>query len=294
MEREMKRKIIQIDEERCNGCGLCIPNCAEGALQLIEGKVRLISDLFCDGLGACIGHCPEGAIAIVEREAAPYDEEAVMRENIVPAGPETIRAHLEHLREHGETEFLRQAIAYLKANKLSNPLENGGIKGDSMFIHNSAGCPGARAMQFDQPDCRDTDRSNPIPSQLRQWPIQLHLLSPTAPYLKGTDLLLAADCTAFSFGDFHRKFLQGKSLTIACPKLDTSQEIYLEKLVTIINDAEIDTITVMIMEVPCCRGLTVLAQKAVEQAHRKIPVKQIVVGIQGAVLSAETQNAACL
>lgn len=283
----MKRKIIEIDEEKCNGCGLCIPNCAEGALQLIDGKVRLIGDLFCDGLGACIGHCPEEAIEIVEREAAPYREEIVMRENIVPAGQETIRAHLEHLREHGETEYFQQAVAYLKNNNIPNPLEEETNPGDKMSNQKNSGCPGMQARQFHQPESQETKRSGALPTQLRQWPIQLHLLSPSAPFFKDADILLAADCTAFSLGDFHEKFLRGKFLAIACPKLDVSQEIYLEKLTAMIDESNINTITVMIMEVPCCRSLAALAQKAVERALRKIPVKRIVVGIQGSILSEE-------
>ena len=283
----MKRKIIKIDEEKCNGCGLCIPNCAEGALQVIGGKARLISDLFCDGLGACIGHCPEDAIEIVEREAEPYDETTVMRENIVPGGPKTIKAHLEHLKEHGETAYLQQALAYLSDYNIANPFESKEEAGDRVQGKALKECPGVKTMHLNQPDPSGGETTDAVPSRLRQWPIQLHLLSPTAPYLKGADLLLAADCTAFAFGDFHGKFLQGKSLAIACPKLDISQDVYLGKLVTMINDSKLNTITVLIMEVPCCGGLAVLALKAVERAERKVPVKKIVVGIQGNVLSEE-------
>jgi NAD-dependent dihydropyrimidine dehydrogenase PreA subunit len=283
----MKRKIIEINEELCNGCGLCIPNCAEGALQLIDDKARLISDLFCDGLGACIGHCPEGAIEIIEREAQPYDEVKTMALNIVPAGVNTIKAHLEHLKDHGETEYYNQAIKYLKENNMPNPLEIANLGGTMHQQKGPAGggCPGSKAMSFKAQETLNTDlETGERPSQLRQWPVQLHLLSPQAGYLKGSDLLLAADCTAFALGDFHKDYLKNKSLAIACPKLDSNQQIYLEKLISMIDDSNINTITVMVMEVPCCGGLLMLARKAVETANRKIPVKKIVVGVQGNIL----------
>jgi NAD-dependent dihydropyrimidine dehydrogenase PreA subunit len=283
----MKRKIIEINEELCNGCGLCIPNCAEGALQIIDDKARLISDLFCDGLGACIGHCPEGAIEIIEREAQPYDEVKTMALNIVPAGVNTIKAHLEHLKDHGETEYFNLAIKYLKENNMPNPLEIANL-GGTMHQQQGptgGGCPGSKAMSFKAQETLSTDlETGERPSQLRQWPVQLHLLSPQAGYLKGSDLLLAADCTAFTLGDFHKDYLKNKSLAIACPKLDSNQQIYLEKLISMIDDSNINTITVMVMEVPCCGGLLMLARKAVETANRKIPVKKIVVGVQGNIL----------
>jgi len=280
----MKRKIIEINEELCNGCGLCIPNCAEGALQIIDDKARLISDLFCDGLGACIGHCPEEAIEIIEREAEPYDEGKVMEKNIVPAGPNTIKAHLEHLNDHGETEYFQQAVQYLKDNNIPNPLLLANL-GGAMPQEPAGGCPGSKTMTFQPPDAPDTKLEvDQRPSQLNHWPVQLHLLSPQAGYLKGSDLLLAADCTAFAVGDFHKDYLKNKSLAIACPKLDTNQQVYLEKLVSMIDDAMLNTITVMVMEVPCCGGLLQLVNKAIESAKRKVPVKKIVVGVQGNIL----------
>ena len=197
----MLRKIIQIDEEKCNGCGVCIPNCHEGALQIIDGKARLISDLSCDGLGACLGHCPEGAIEIIEREAEPE-----------------------------------------------------------------------RAA---------------IPSELRQWPVQMHLLNPQASYFRNADVVLAADCAAFAMGDFHARYMKGKSLAIACPKLDSNKESYIEKLNSMIIDAKINSLTVIMMEVPCCGGLLQLARTAREQANRKIPVKKVYLSIQGEVLEEE-------
>ena len=261
----MKRKIIHIDEEKCTGCGKCIPNCPEGALQLIDGKARLISDLFCDGLGACIGTCPEGAIDIEEREAESYDEKKIMV-NIIKAGPNTIKAHLQHLKEHGEHEYLRQALEALKEKEFK-------------------GCPGMRTLSFDP--AADEAAPGTSPSALRQWPIQMHLVSPNALYFQGADVLLSADCVAHALGDFHATYLKGRSLAIACPKLDTNKEIYIDKLTMLIDEAKINTLTVMIMEVPCCRGLLEFAKEAAQRAARKVPIKCIVVGIKGKILSEE-------
>ena len=280
----MKRKIIEIDERKCNGCGVCIPACPEGAIQLIDGKARLLSDLFCDGLGACLGHCPRGAITVEEREAEPYDERKVMA-NIVTQGPNVIRAHLEHLKEHGEHDYLAQAVAVLEASGIENPL-NGEKK---HMTHETAhqGCLGSRSVSFDAPPQPCADDTGTRPSQLTHWPIQLHLLSPTAPQYRGKDVLLAADCVAFTVGDFHKDYLKGRSLAIACPKLDDGQEVYVEKLRAMIDDAKINTLTVMIMQVPCCMGLLKLAQEAAAQANRKVPIKSIIVSLRGEVLQEE-------
>jgi ferredoxin len=276
----MKRKIIQIDEEKCTGCGDCIPNCPEGAIQIIDEKARLISDLFCDGLGACIGHCPEGAITVEEREAEPYDEVKVMA-NVVRAGTNTIKAHLAHLKEHGQNEFYAQAVDYLKTHDVELP-----NKEERTMTHaHASGCPGSKALAFNKEQTATETMAGSRPSQLSHWPIQMHLISPQAPFFQGTDLLLAADCVAFSLGDFHKDHLKGKTLAIACPKLDENQEIYLEKLKALVDQAKINTITVMIMQVPCCCGLLQLAQRAVEEASRKVPVKALVVGLQGDILS---------
>ncbi len=277
----MKRKIIKIDEKKCTGCGLCIPNCPEGALQIIDGKARLISDLFCDGLGACIGHCPEGAITIEEREAEPYDERKVM-ENIVRQGPNVIKAHLEHLLEHNEKELFKQAVDFLKERNIEIPLDKKAVH--HTMQHAGGGCPGSRMIHMKQKEDA-AEETGTRASQLRQWPVQLHLVSPMAPYFKNADVLLCADCVAYAFGDFHKDFLKGKSLAIACPKLDDGQEVYLEKLKTMIDEAKINTLTVAIMEVPCCMGLFMLAKKAIEEAKRKIPLKQIIVGIEGNIIS---------
>ncbi len=222
----MKRKIIKIDEKKCNGCGLCANACHEGAITIIKGKARLVGDLYCDGLGACIGTCPEGALTIVEREAEPYNEK-------------------------------------------------------------EPGCPGSKMMDMRKKTTAADSIPGEIPSQLRQWPIQMHLISPLAPYYQGADVLLVADCVAFALGGFHADYLKGKSLAIACPKLDTGQEEYIAKIKSWIEEAKINTLTVMIMQVPCCMGLVRLVQQAVEGVKRKVPVKKIVVGIEGDILREE-------
>jgi ferredoxin len=286
----MKRKIIQIDEEKCNGCGICIPNCHEGAMQLIDGKARLVSDLFCDGLGACIGHCPEGAIEIIEREAEPYDERKVM-EVMVPKGRNTILAHLEHLRDHNETEFLQQAIDYLKENNIMMSPEK-----SDQHSHGECGCPGSMARDFNAEPAlamnHDVETQciaslHDAASELRQWPVQLHLLNPQASYFRNADVVLAADCAAFAMGNFHSRFLKGKSLAIACPKLDSNKESYIQKLTSMIADTKINSLTVVMMEVPCCGGLLHMAQTARSNAGRNIPIKQAIVSIQGEVIEEE-------
>ena len=269
----MERQIIRIDEKLCDGCGLCVQGCPEGALQLIDGKARLVSEITCDGLGACIGECPQGAITVETREAAPYDERATI-DNILPMGANTLKAHLKHLHEHGQTTYLNQAIAYLQELKVSIPP----YKEPSM--HHA--CPGSAPRDLARPAAGPVDRDG-LQSQLTQWPVQLHLISPMNPAFQGADLLLAADCCAFAMADFNQRWLPGKKLAIACPKLDRDQEIYLDKLVALIAEAQINTLTVMIMEVPCCGGLLRLAQTAVERAGRKVPIKAVVVGVQGDV-----------
>ena len=291
----MKREIIKIDEDKCTGCGLCIPACPEGALQIIDDKARLVSDLMCDGLGACIGDCPEDAIEIEVREAEPYDETVVMKE-IIKHGFNTVVAHLKHLREHGETDFLKEALSVLGAEKdLGYTVEEVKVKVHEKAEANACGggCPGSAPVVFDI----DADAVNKVgdegqaavagsmPSALRQWPVQMHLINPNAPYFQKADVVLAADCTAFSMGNFHSDYLNGKSLAIACPKLDSGMEVYVQKLISMIDDAKINTLQVMIMEVPCCGGLIQMAEMAVNNASRKIPLKKTVVGIRGDILS---------
>ena len=297
----MKRTIIKIDEELCNGCEACVQGCHEGALQMIDGKARMVSELFCDGLGACIGDCPVGAITLEEREAEPYDEIATI-ERMIPKGERTIIAHLKHLKEHGETEYLKQGVSYLRANGINinfAEVHNHGGAGcaskpaSQAHQHGGGGCPGSREMNFATAKpaaagftmAPQTTSTNV--SQLRQWPVQLHLLNQQAGYFRSADVVLAADCVPFSFPDFHNRYLAGKTLAIACPKLDSNQDVYLDKLVSMIVNSQINTLTVVIMEVPCCGGLLRMAQKAVEMSGRKIPVKLAIIGVQGDILKEE-------
>ncbi len=273
----MLRKIVKIDEEKCDGCGECVPNCHEGALQIIDDKARLISDLFCDGLGACIGHCPQGAIIIEEREAEPYDETKVM-EYIAKGGRNVIIAHLRHLLEHNETVYYNEAVQYLNDNGIENPLN-----GDTLQQQQFSGCPGSKAISFESTDTKNLE-SGKRQSHLTQWPIQLHLVSPFAQYYKNSDLLLAADCVGFAYADFHKDFLEGKSIAIACPKLDSNKHVYLDKLTSMINESNIKSITVLIMQVPCCAGLLQLAQLANDSANREVPINTVVIGVNGEIL----------
>ncbi|MFH0863064.1 MAG: 4Fe-4S binding protein [Candidatus Altiarchaeota archaeon] len=289
-----KRKIIAVEEDKCNGCGQCIPNCPEGALQVIDGKARLISDLFCDGLGACVGHCPTGAMKVVERDAKPYEEKKVM-ENIIKAGPNTIKAHLIHLKEHGEFGYLKEALAALKDKGIPAPDLHGSGGG---CPSDGGGCPGSRMVSFETEDGgpktedRKTggDETGDTSSQLRQWPIQLHLVSPQAPYYRGKDVVIAADCTAYALGGFHGRILSGRSIAIACPKLDSDQDVYAQKIASLIDDAKVNTLTVVMMEVPCCGGLVHLVKGAASQAKRKVPIKSIIVSIRGEILSEEWEK----
>lgn len=288
----MEREIIEIDEDLCVGCGNCVPNCHQGALQIIDGKARLLSDLMCEGLGACVGHCPTGAMTIARREAEPYDEARVM-EKIMAGGPNVVRAHLEHLARHRQHTYLAQAQEILRERNpaMITPAavsvqekekEDRGMNGHG-------GCPGAMARSVGPgPGEGETSEYRPSPtSELRQWPVQLHLLNPGAPYFQRADVLLAADCTAFAAGGFHADFLRGKTLAIACPKLDRNLESYVEKLAMMVDEAKINTLTVLIMEVPCCGGLLQIARTALEQAERKIPLKLMVMSVEGEVVREE-------
>jgi len=281
-----KRQIIKIDENKCDGCGNCVTGCHEGALQVIDGKARLISDLLCDGLGACIGECPQGAIKIETREAVPYDEVKVM-EGMVKMGPNTIKAHLKHLKDHAQKAFLQQAFDHMKANNIPNPMEEDMKKEQAKGGHEPCGCPGGRMMDLRETGGDEESGGPAVQSQLRQWPIQLHLASPMAPYFQKADVVVAADCTAYAYGNFHQDFIKGKALVIACPKLDDGQEIYAEKVQALIEDAMINTLTVVTMEVPCCGGLLAMVKQAAAASKRKVPIKHVVIGIQGAIKSEE-------
>ena len=281
----MLRKIVNIDEELCDGCGLCVPECHEGALQIIDGKARLISDLFCDGLGACLGHCPQGAITIDVREAEPYNETKVM-DYIVKGGPNVIKAHLEHLVDHNEMEYFQEAVEYLKINAISNPATEMIKKTEQK--HSACGCPGSKEMSFAAEEQIEEDETGKRKSYLTQWPVQFHLVSPYANYYQNSHLLLTADCVPFSYPDYHKDFLKDKSLAVACPKLDSNQQVYMDKLLAMINESNLQSISVLIMQVPCCSGLYQLAQNAIQQSGKYIPLKVIVIGINGEVLK-ETQ-----
>jgi ferredoxin len=302
-EDDMIRDVVVIDREKCNGCGNCVTGCHEGALQVIDGKAVLISELMCDGLGACIGECPEAAITIEKKEAQPYNETAVM-ETMLPKGRNTVFAHLLHLQQHKEFGFLKQGIQYLReypaqadfdVESLVDELQEkeelktvkkGAALYTSLSREQHAGCPGSKSMSF------ANKQEHPVPeetqidlaSSLTHWPVQLHLINPGAGHFRNSDLLIAADCVAFSLGNFHQKWLKGKTLAIACPKLDSNKEVYVQKLTTLIDTAEVNTITVMIMEVPCCGGLLQLVKMAAQGASRKVPVKLVIVGIKGEIL----------
>lgn len=266
----MKRKIIEIDEETCTGCGLCIPDCPEGALQVIDGKARLVSDLFCDGLGACIGTCPEGAITVVEREAAPYDEWAVM-EKIAAQGEAVIRAHLEHLIGHGEEGLYRQALAYLRENEI--PVPEHGVPPS-----------GATVQRIARPQEEEQGEPAGQASELRQWPIQLRLINPVAASFDDADLLLSGDCVPFAYAGFHREFLRGRTAIILCPKLDADIEEYVAKLAAILSQYTIRSVTILHMEVPCCSGVRRILDAAMQRSGRAVPVREYTVTIDGRVV----------
>jgi len=231
----MIREVVKIDEEKCNGCGECVPACAEGAIQIIDGKAKLLADNLCDGLGACLGECPMDAISIEQREADEFDEEAV-------------EAHL------GKTTPEAHA--------------------------STGGCPSAAVKSFASSTETATAEAPSRPSQLRQWPVELQLVPPTAPFLQGADVLLAADCVPFAYADFHKDFLAGKALLVACPKLDDTGP-YLDKLTTMLQQSHIRSLTVVHMEVPCCGGLVALARQAIAASGVEVPFETIKIGIRG-------------
>jgi len=243
------RNIIEIDEAKCDGCGLCVPACEEGAIRVVDGNARVVSDVYCDGLGACLGHCPRGAIRIVRREALDFDEAAAARH-----------------------------VAAAQGRAQPSPLPP---------VHQ---CPGTAARQLNVlasfPQMPSSSAAASVSStrqagaQLANWPIQLHLIPPTAPYLRGADLLLVADCAPVACADFHARFLDGRPVAIACPKLDNA-ESYVRKLSDIIQTAQLASITVVRMEVPCCMGLVRIAQAAVEQSGKDVPVRETIVRIRG-------------
>jgi Pyruvate/2-oxoacid:ferredoxin oxidoreductase delta subunit len=304
-----KRKIISIDEAKCTGCGQCIPNCPEGALQVIDGKARLISDLFCDGLGACVGNCPESAMTVEERVAEPYDEARVMA-NIVKAGPNTIAAHLKHLKDHSACDYYNAALAYLKQNSIplpaSRPPDHStpeplpplacGCPGSHVRELNPqssvsnlqsavpSGCPGSAVRDLSgsslTPNPSPLAPSESRPSRLRNWPIQLTLIPPSAPYLKNADLLISADCVGSSHPNFHSDLVEGRVLIIACPKLDDAAA-YQEKLTTIFRQNTPRSVLVAHMTVPCCSGLVHITKQAIADSGKTIPFAEVTIDVAG-------------
>lgn len=256
---KVKRNIIKINEELCNGCGLCAKGCHEGALQIIDGKARLISELYCDGLGACIGDCPMNAISVEEKEVEAYDEIAVIK-RIIPKGAKVLEAHLQHLKNHGEMNLLQQGIQYLKDNDIPVP---------ALTQHQTQNViPVSQLSAF-----------KPMSVSIN-WPVQLHLINPQSGVFNNADLLLVADCVAYANPKLYSELLIGKKLAIACPKLDVNKESYVNKLIQMIDDSKINSLTVAIMEVPCCGGLIRLVEMAMEKSQRKIPVTKVVVKIR--------------
>ncbi len=244
------RSIIRIDEERCTGCRLCVPACAERALIIVDGKAKLISDKYCDGLGACLGECPQGAITIEKRETEEFDEEAVEK--------------------------------HLKVKQLVPAVRN------IQSIHQS--CPSAEVVHFerDLTGKESVNILDKRESMLSQWPVQLTLLSPNAQFFENADLLIAADCVPFAYANFHNDFLKGRVLVVGCPKLD-DVALYKEKLTAIFKRSNIRSATVVNMEVPCCYGLYRLVKEALNSSDKAIPLKQEIVGIKGGIITPDKQ-----
>jgi NAD-dependent dihydropyrimidine dehydrogenase PreA subunit len=253
--------MVKIDEEKCTGCGLCVPSCAEGAIRIVDGKARLVSDNLCDGLGACLGDCPENAITIEEREADPFDEAAV---------DEQLRSLDREPESHQQTP--PGGACPSAAVSSFAPAAHGHGHG--------GGCPSARMMNFTESESSDDAPLESRPSRLTQWPVQLHLVPPTAPFFQNAEVLLAADCVPFAYADFQEDLLKGKALAIACPKLDDTAP-YVDKLTTMITQSNIKSLTVVHMEVPCCNGLVFMARQAIANSGREIPFETVCIGIRG-------------
>jgi Pyruvate/2-oxoacid:ferredoxin oxidoreductase delta subunit len=271
----MLRKIVLIDEAKCDGCGECISSCAEGAIALLDGKARLVSDVYCDGLGACLGDCPQGAITVVEREAAGFDEQAV-----------TV-----HLAKLGRPPLPAPGGAHLHAAAPAGVTSPDQDHGHGHSPGHGGGCAGSAAREIRRPGLVVV-RDGPGPalpaaprqggSTLSHWPVQLTLVPPHAPWLRGADLLLAADCVPFAYAAFHADFLAGKKLLIGCPKLDDNQA-YAAKLAAICTQADLASITVVRMEVPCCGGIAWAARQGVARSGKVVPIRDVVIGVDGAV-----------
>jgi NAD-dependent dihydropyrimidine dehydrogenase PreA subunit len=263
----MLRKIVQIDESRCDGCGQCVPSCAEGAIAVVDGKARLVGDVLCDGLGACLGECPRGAIRVIEREAEPFDEAAVEALRARGGTPRPSRAG----EARAAMPAARRGLSVLSGTAAPEP---------------GGGCPGSRSIRLTPPSAPPSpDGEAGGQSRLGQWPVQLHLVSPGSPCFRGADLLVAADCVPFAYARFHDDFLSGRAVVVGCPKLDDVSP-YGEKLAAIVAVGEVRSVTVVRMEVPCCGGIARLARQAIAAAGRDVPFRDVVVGVDGAVRSA--------
>lgn len=282
----VKREIIDIDEEKCTGCGDCIPSCPEGALQLINGKARLVNETFCDGLGACINDCPEDAIIIEEREAKRYDEKAVA-EKMLQKGDDVLKAHLEHLEEHGQEELLREALNYLRDQETEISLQKFENESPKVGVANS-GCPGVTPKEL---ETKEKDESPDLGtfSHLEQWPVQLTLLPTEAPYLKGAELLIVADCVPFAYGNFHNDFLEGNKVAVGCPKLDDA-DFYTEKLTDILKNNDINKLKTVHMEVPCCFGMNKIVEEATKATGKDVEMKEVTISVEGEIKNQKKAN----
>lgn len=278
----MIRKIIKIDEELCNGCGVCVPSCKEGAIQIIEGKARLISDLFCDGLGACLGECPLGAITIEEREAEAYDEVKVM-ETLIEQPVSVMKAHLEHLHEHNEIEFFSQAVNFLKEKGIPNPFDPSAKKAASACA--SGGCPGSAQREIKRQATPETLSPFEMPSQLEQWPVQLHLVNPSAGFFKNKELVIMSTCGPLVNANVHELYIKGRSVVVACPKLDRVDP-YIDKLAEIYSQSGTSRVIIVRIEVPCCGGLSRMAHTAAVMSGREgLTVEEHTLSIDGSLKS---------
>ena len=260
------RPVIKIDEEKCTGCGECVTACAEGAIAIVDGVAKLVSEVYCDGLGACLGECPEDAITIEEREAAEFDEEATKR-------------HLEELNRPTPKD-------------LGSPVPAGGAEHhkaahEHAKVHAMGGCPGSRMVHHKGPQPTDDEGTGRIATRLRQWPVQLMLVPPNAPYFQGADLLVTADCVPFAYAEYHRDFLQDKAVVVGCPKLD-DLKFYREKLTRILTHSDVKSLTVLIMEVPCCFGLVQAARQSLQDSGKKIPLTLVNFGLDGGIRQTHT------
>ncbi|AGB42080.1 hypothetical protein Halha_2202 [Halobacteroides halobius DSM 5150] len=252
-----KREIIRIDEDKCNGCGECIVGCHEGALQIVDGVAKLVNEEFCDGFGDCIGECPTGALTIEEREAKEFDLEATKDHVEKVRGEEAVEEMMKAQAEHADED-----------------------KKESHGHGHTDGCPGSRMRMMNKDNTKSSGEEVEVESQLEQWPIQIHLLPPTAPYFKNADLLITADCVPAAYGNYHQKMLKGKAVAMGCPKLDDAQA-YVDKLTAIIRENNLNSITVARMEVPCCGGLVRIAEQAIQGANSELVLEVETVGING-------------